>query len=188
MRVGVVGEEEAGQLEQRHVERALAPRNAVYAKPTLDDDFDVAQTVADDCRGERQRHQAERNGGQLQRQRRIDAEGPGHRVAERERADAERRAPRDPAELTATGERRDLAEAASQHRDGGHGADQQVHRFEPIEPVQRAREQLAVRARARQRRCGSRQEAGRRIHGRQQQVRSCQTTPPVRPLWNKERS
>ena len=48
-------------------------------------------------------------GRELQRERRIDAERPRQRVAERERAGAEGRAPRDPAQLPACRQRRDLA-------------------------------------------------------------------------------
>ena len=81
------------------VQRDAGREERGVGEAALDDDFDVAQPVADDRRRKRQRHEAERDRGQLQRERRIDAERPRQRVAERERPDAERRAPRDPAQL-----------------------------------------------------------------------------------------
>ena len=124
----------------------------MYADAALDDHFDVAQAIAHDGRCEGQRHEAERDGGQLQRERRIEAERPRQRVAERERSDAKHGAPRDPAQLAATGERRNLAERPRQHDHAGDRAEEQVDGLGAIENIQRAGERLAVLAAARPRR------------------------------------
>ena len=147
VRIGVVGEEEAHQLEHRDIQRGARAEKRRIGQAALDDDFDVAQSVPNDGRRKRQRHEAERNRRQLQGERRIDAERPGQRVAEGERSDAQRRAPRNPPQLTTAGQRGDLVERTGQHDHGRHGAQEQVHRLGAVEHVQRAREQLPVRPR-----------------------------------------
>ena len=122
----------------------LAAEKRRIGQAALDDDLDVAQPIAHDRGGKRQRHQTERHRGELQRERRIGAERPRQRVAERERSDTENGAPRDPAQLPPAGQRRDLAERARQHDRGGDGAQEQVDVLGPIEQLQRARERGTV--------------------------------------------
>jgi hypothetical protein len=187
VRIGVVGEQEADQPADRDVEGGARREERGVHEAAFDDHLDVAQPVAHDRAGERQRHQAEWHRGQLQRERRVGAERPRQRVADRERADAEQRPPADPAQLTASGQRRDLAKRARQRGHRRHRAQEQVDRLGAVEHVERTREERVVRRSARHDddAAGAEQEAGP-IHPRQQATCAARG-PPRRPVREHDR-
>ena len=136
--IGISTKHERGELEHREVEQHRRRQKRGEGKPAFDDHFNVAQPIPDDGRREGQRHEAERNRGELKRRRRIDAQRPRQRVAKRIGSGAERRAPCDPAQLALSRHRSNLAERTREHRYRSNGADEHVHRLRPIERLERA--------------------------------------------------
>ena len=104
VRVGFISEEDANRLAKRQVQESARTEERGVRQTALDDHLDVTQSIAHDGRRKRQRHEAERNRRELQRQRRVHAERPRQRVEERVGTNTEQRTPRDPAELSASGE------------------------------------------------------------------------------------
>ena len=138
-------DEKRRQPEQRRVQRQRRAEECGVGERALDDHLNVAQAVAHDRRRERQRHHAERNRGELQRERRIEAERPRQRVAEGKRSGAKRRAPGQPAQLAPCRCRRDLVKGAGQDRRRHHGAGAQLQLLGAIERRRRRRQKGAIR-------------------------------------------
>ena len=169
--VGGVAEQKSRRAPHRHVQDDTGRKECRVREAALDDDFHVAQPITDDRGRERQRHEAERDGGQLQRGRRIEAERPRECVGKRERAGAERRPPGDPPQLTPRRCRRDLLEGAGEHEDRGGGAPKEIRVLEAIERVERARKRRAVRRGASERHNAHRRDGkSRSVRRRNDQV------------------
>ena len=126
--IGLVEENFGGQSFQPEIDDDHRRHDRRPAHAPLDDDFDVAEAIADDCRRERQWNQAERDGGQLDCAGWIETERVGQRVRHRERQAAEHRARHDPAKL-------------APRRAGARAAETGDHRRQP---PQRARRQIEV--------------------------------------------
>ena len=123
------GEPAAGDLEDDRVNGRDRRDRRRVDQPALDDDLDVHQAVADDGRRERERHEAEQHGRQLEARRRREAERERQRVAEHERQRAEPGAPDDPAQLPA---RRDRAHARERARHDHQSADEAEREIEQL--------------------------------------------------------
>ena len=151
VRVRVIGEKDTDRLAHRQVQQPARAQEGGVRKTSLDNDFNVAQAVPDNGRRKGKRHEPERDGGQLQRERRVGPQRPRQCVEQRVRPDAQHRPPRDPAKLPASGQRGDLAEAPRKHNHGRSRADEKVDRLETVQRVERSRQQRAVRRAARHR-------------------------------------
>ena len=146
---GAAENELAGELEQHGVDRRDRHDRRRIDDRALDDDLDVHQPVADDRRGERERHERQRNRQQAKLRTGLEAGHPGHQVAGNERQRADRRAADDPPELTARGHRLRAAAAPA-----------------PSPPGRRAGRTRDTRARADRARRASRRTPRRRAAGR----------------------
>ena len=80
--IGSVEKHDAGQAQQRGVDREDREHDRRVDEAALDDHLDVHQPVPDQRRGEGERHQAERNHRELHRQRHAQPERVRQRVAE----------------------------------------------------------------------------------------------------------
>ena len=142
--VAVGREHEAHEAENREVENRARGQKRRVREAALDDHLDVPQAVANDGAGERDRHQAERHGRQLQRERRVGAERPRQRVTERERPDTKHGAPGDPPELPPAGQRRDLPERPRDDHERAGDAQEEEELLAAIERLERPGEGRAV--------------------------------------------
>ena len=149
-RVAVVREKIAGQIPHPEIHRDAGGDEHGIDQAALDDDFDVAQPVSHQRTREGERHQAEGDGRELQRQRRIDAHRPRQGIAQRKGRHAEHRAPRNPPHLPARRRRPQLAERPDQDDERHDGADEQIRQLQAVEQAEKPRKQRPIRRRPRQ--------------------------------------
>ena len=109
-------------------------------------------------------NEAERNGRQTHRNRRLDTERKWNRVTDRERQRAERGAPHDPAQLALDGHRARARQRAHQHRQARAKIGGQVDVLETIEQRDDAHEVLGIESGAQHR------EGTRRTQHRARQI------------------
>ena len=98
-------EDRAHELQQDGVHRGNRRQRRRVDERALDDHLDVHQPIADDGRGERERHDAEQHRRDVRAAVRRESQRERQRVSKHERHRAERGPPDDPSELTPCGHR-----------------------------------------------------------------------------------
>ena len=186
--VPVAQEHLARQLQQHRVHRRNGRDRRRVDQRALDDDLDVHQAIADDRRGEGERHEPEQHRRQLESADRAEPQAERERIAEHERHRAERRAPDDPAELPARRDGSHAPERANHDREPGDEAGAQTDQLDPVHQREHAREHRGVIGRPQERRRtrAAEQQAGK-VQERQKRPAGVAARPGVGPFGEHQR-